>query len=166
MNEEHGLLVQSNAEMDRDANAQQAAVDLSLLPIKTSLAGHIDAVWSANQSARQSIETIMVKCLRDRAGEFDPDVLTRMKAQGITDPVFMMIPDIKCRAAIAWLREAMLPPGEVPFRIEPTPVPDLPAHMYEAAKAKVAEQLQQKLMVEGKTPDQLSPIEFIKVGEQ
>ena len=165
MNEEHGLLVQSNAEMDRDANAQQAAVDLSLLPIKTSLAGHIDAVWSANQSARQSIETIMVKCLRDRAGEFDPDVLTRMKAQGITDPVFMMIPDIKCRAAIAWLREAMLPPGEVPFRIEPTPVPDLPAHMYEAAKVKVAEQLQQKLMVEGKTPDQLSPIEFIKVGD-
>lgn len=133
--------------------------------ILSALASHIDAAWAANKSAKQPIEQELLKCMRQRNSEYDPDVLQRLNGQGDTDPIYVSITDIKCRASIAWIKDAMLPQGEVPFKVDHTPVPDLPPEMEEIVKSRVAAGLHQKLAQSGMTVDQIDQGMFTEVAQ-
>lgn len=153
------------------AGTWQAEKDAELvpqpeLPVVPALAGHIDRAWAANKSAKQPIEEILLQCARQRDGKYDPEVLEMLKKQGETDPVYTMITDIKCRAAVAWIKDAMLPSGEVPFKVDPSPIPDLPPEMEGIAKAKIVGGLQQRLMETGLAPEQITREMMIEVAEQ
>jgi hypothetical protein len=162
-----GLLLVMNPEQ-----AQQYELNQSELqedqnkPVISSLASHINSAWSANKTAKAPIEKILLECLRQRNGEFDPEVLERLKQQGETDPIFMMITDIKCRNAAAWLTDAILPSGEKPFHFSPTPIPTLPAEMNQYAKVKIVKGLQQKMAETGMKMQELDRETVLEVGEQ
>jgi hypothetical protein len=66
----------------------------------------------------------MLRALRQRNGQYEPDKLQQIKAQGGSE-IYMMITEVKCRAAESWLRDILLDSGTPPWDIVPTPIPDL-----------------------------------------
>lgn len=123
------------AETQREANAQNAQ------PVIQGLAGHVNKRWQVARLAKRELEERMLKCLRRRNGEYDPEKLAEIQAQGGSE-IFIQLTSVKCRAATSWLRDTLLGTGsDRPWSIEPTPLPDLPANIVEELKAKMAAQL-------------------------
>lgn len=91
-------------------------------PMIQGLVGHIQKCWSEAKSAKETtIEPRMLKSLRQRRGEYDPDLKAQLQSQGST-LIYMMLTSNKCRSAAAWLREAL---ADMPWECEPTPVADI-----------------------------------------
>lgn len=123
-------LVRSNQQLD----AEQAAADAAYAqqaypqaqePVITGLVAHVRRCWEAARDAKQPIERDMLKALRQRKGEYEPDKLADIRAAGGSE-IFMMVTETKCRGAESWLRDILLDEGSVPFDLKPTPMPDLP----------------------------------------
>ncbi len=92
----------------------------------SDLAANLRKRWDAALRAKQSeIDERLLKCRRQRNGEYDPDVLAEINKFG-GSTVYMLLTSVKCRAAAAWIRDVLIPPGEQPWSIEPTPLPKLP----------------------------------------
>lgn len=164
-----GLVMVMNLDQAESWEHQQAEAiqESQNKPYISSLASHISAAWSANKTAKYPIEKILLQCMRQRNGEFDPDVLEQLRKQGEIDPIYMMITDIKCRAAASWLTDAILPAGgEKPFHFKPTPIPTLPPQMNDFAKAKIVKGLQAKMAESGMKIQDLDRETVLEVGEQ
>ena len=114
-------------------------------PAMISLANHVKKRWDAALNAKQGsgiecgIEYRLLKSLRQRSGIYEPDKLAKILKFGGSD-IYMNLTSVKCRAAEAWIRDVMLPPGDKPWGISPTPEPDLP----EAKEVMIAEQVQEE----------------------
>jgi hypothetical protein len=80
--------------------------------------------WDVAKIAKKPIEDEMLRALRQRNGQYEPDKLQQIKAQGGSE-IYMMITEVKCRAAESWLRDILLDQGTPPWDIVPTPIPDL-----------------------------------------
>jgi hypothetical protein len=72
-----------------------------------------------------SIEQTLQNCYMQRMGVYPADELALL--DGIN--VFVPLTDMKCMAAEAWLRDMLAGVMDMPFTIDPTPIPDLPARM-------------------------------------
>lgn len=109
--------------MQRES-AQQAENDNNQ-PVIQGLAGHVRKTWNTNWRAKQEVEERMLKSLRQRRGQYDPDVLSAIQDTGGTQ-VYMMLTANKCRAATSWLTDTLMGAGEEkPWTIRPTPMPDI-----------------------------------------
>lgn len=86
-----------------------------------------NAIWRNGVSVHEW----MMRCLRMRNNEHDPDVA---KALGPID-VYMPLGSMKCRAGAAWIRDTLANAEEKPWTIEPTPIPELSADGRMAARA-------------------------------
>lgn len=134
-----GLIrIQSNAEMQ--AQERQEANDRQQAPLILGLAAHLHSLWEPARLAKRPIEQKMLKALRQRNGDYEPEKLAEIRQQGGSE-VFMMLTETKCRAAESWLRDIMLDTGDLPWDIQPTPIPDLnpslSAKIHEAFAKKV-----------------------------
>lgn len=121
-------------------------------PLILGLASHLRKCWDAARQAKKPIENIMLKGLRQRNGEYEADKLNQIKQQGGSD-IYMMITEVKCRAAESWLRDILLETGTPPWDLQATPIPDLePGHTQDLQNEFAAEVVK---MVEqnGKAPD-------------
>jgi len=115
------------------------------------LAAHLRLCWEAAKRAKKPIENIMLKGLRQRNGEYEADKKAQIQAQGGSD-IYMMITEVKCRAAESWLRDILLDTGTPPWDLQPTPIPDLtPDHTAELQQALAAEVLR-TVEMEGQAP--------------
>lgn len=134
------------AETQREANAQNAQ------PVIQGLAGHVNKRWQVARLAKRELEERMLKCLRRRNGEYDPEKLAEIQAQGGSE-IFIQLTSVKCRAATSWLRDTLLGTGaDRPWSIDPTPIPDLPTNVQEELKAKMATELM-NVYAQGVQPD-------------
>jgi hypothetical protein len=126
----------SNAEIEKTdkerEEARRKAEETNNNPVVSSLAGHVRAAMTAAEFARTTVSERILSSLRQREGEYEADVLKLIKESNGTE-VFMLLTDTKCRALEAWLIDIMLPSGERPWAIEPTPVPDLPQNIIRKA---------------------------------
>jgi hypothetical protein len=120
------LRVVSNSELvqqeQQAAEAELAARQSSELIL--GISGYLRLCWDAAKRAKTDIETKMLKAMRQRNGEYEPDKLAAINKQG-GSTVYMMITEVKCRAAESWLRDIMLDTGSPPWDIQATPLPDL-----------------------------------------
>lgn len=80
-----------------------------------------------------SVEYTLGRCYRQRAGVYEPEELALV--DGID--IFVPLTDMKCMAAEAWLRDMLINAIDMPFTVEPTPIPELP----ERLKTKVLRDL-------------------------
>lgn len=96
-------------------------------PIITSLASYVRGCWTTARIAKeQTVEKRFFQSVRQRRGEYDPDVLTKIREQGGSE-IYMMLTSVKCRGASSWLRDVLLGTGsEKPWGLRPTPLPSLP----------------------------------------
>jgi hypothetical protein len=107
--------------------AQQPAMVIDDEQALTALAGHVRAAWGRNKLAKEKIDLELLKCLRARRGVYSAAELGQIQSSnGGMNIVFTDLTETKCRAASAWIREIVLPVGEKPWGITPTPLPDLP----------------------------------------
>jgi hypothetical protein len=161
------LRVVSNAELDRQATAERerAAQVAQSSPLLTGITGYIRTCWDAARISKQPIETDMLKALRQRNGKYEPDKLGQIRRAGGSE-VYMMITEVKCRAAESWLRDILLDSGEPPWDLEPTPLPDLSPEQRTKMEEMYGQQLMMVIQQSGVAPDSLEMERLKSMMEQ
>ena len=114
------LVKQEDEEATRRAMQERQAE-----PLMLGLASYLRGAFDAANRAKDPIERAMLKALRQRNGEYEPTKLAQIQRQGGSE-IYMMITEVKCRAAESWLRDILMDTGTPPWDIKPTPLPDLP----------------------------------------
>lgn len=94
----------------------------------SGLATYIKSVFEENKNVRQTsgIEEKLFQSLRSYNGNYDPEDLAKIRESGGGSEIYMNLTPTKCRAAISWIRDIMMPAKETAWGFEPTAVPDLP----------------------------------------
>jgi hypothetical protein len=146
--------------MESERELQRKAEDNMNKPEISRLSSHINKLWQAAYDAKQTnaIEDLLLQCRRQRNGEYDPNILAEIKKQGGSE-VFMMLTNVKCRAAAAWIRDVLIPPGDKPWSIEPTPLPELPEDELVKIQTEVTQEAAIMMMsqgIEAITPQQIA----------
>lgn len=134
------------AAQDRQQEQDRALQERQNQPVVLGLTAYVRECWDAARIAKKPIETLMLRALRQRGGEYEPDKLNQIRSTGGSE-VYMMLTEIKCRAAESWLRDILMDQGQPPWDMQPTPLPELsPKHQAELEEAfgqSVVQQLQQ-----------------------
>jgi hypothetical protein len=134
------------------AEERAAAQQANSQPVVQALNGYIRKQWMSSMMAKQMTSEIkMLKSVRARRGEYDPDKLAQLREQG-SSTIYMMITSNKCRAASSWLRDTLVTASEdKPWTIEPTALPDLPPNEVEGILAQAQAEVEQ-LYLNGTPP--------------
>lgn len=126
----------SNEELLQKEAADRAALQAAqAAPEIVGLAGYVRQCFSAAMTARQQHEQDMLKALRARNGEYDPEDKQAIAQQGGSD-LYMRITSTKMRAAQSWLKDIYLT-NERPFTLDTTPEPDLGIDLEAAVQQQV-----------------------------
>lgn len=134
--------VRSNTDLENERLSKSEAEAAQNKPFITGLAGEIKSKWEVARFARNMIEERIIDSLRRRNGEYAPDKLAQIRSQGGSE-IYMMLTSIKCRSAIAWIEDILFPPGDKPWKVSPTPIPELDSDTEETIKQYVAAEAQQ-----------------------
>jgi len=94
-----------------------------------SLSNYIRKCWDEAKTAKQVLTERLLRCERQRRGEYDPDKRMEISEQGGTD-IFMMLTDVKCRAAESWIKDVMLSSDRT-WSLSPTTEPSVPPEFRE-----------------------------------
>lgn len=138
------------AKQEREA-AERALQERQNQPVILGLAAYLRQCWDAARLAKRPIEEKMLAALRQRNGEYEPDKLQQIRAQGGSE-VYMMITEVKCRAAESWLRDILLDSGSPPWDLQATPIPDLSPAQDKEIQAMFAERVLKIVEEYGQAP--------------
>ena len=132
--------------LQREAEEPPKVQDITAPRTDTALAGHVRRAWGDNKLAKERIDLKLLDCLRARRGVYSPAQIAQIQqSSGGANIVWVDLTETKCRAASAWIREIVLPVGEQPWGIDPTPMPDLPQQIKNAIVTKALGQAQQAM---------------------
>ena len=92
---------------------------------ESELSRHIHSCWDKARNAKLEITERLLKCERQRRGVYDPDRAMEISRTGGSD-IFMMLTDIKCRGASAWIKDVMINMQDRPFQLDPAEEPAIP----------------------------------------
>ena len=147
------LRVVSNSELARQERevSDRALAERQNQPVILGLAGYLRQCWDVAQMAKKPIEYIMLRALRQRNGQYDADKLQQIRGQGGSE-IYMMITEVKCRAAESWLRDILLDNGSPPWDLQATPIPDLSPAQTKDVQAIFAERVMKMIEEYGKAP--------------
>lgn len=135
-------LVPAGSVADLERESQKRNSNMQQTATIQGLAAHARKRWETARDSRHDLEERMLECLRQRNGDYDPDLLSDIKNQGGSE-IFVRTTSVKCRAATSWLRDTLLGKGtDKPWSIDPTPEPQLPEDILNVIKAELAAQLQ------------------------
>lgn len=139
------VMVKSNYDLDNERKADEEAKAAQNQPIIAGLSGHIRNVWEQARFSRNTIEERMLDGLRRRNGEYSPQKLSQIRQFGGSE-IFMMLTQIKCRAAEAWINDVLFPAGDKPWSVEHTPIPEINPEMEQALAEYVKQEAEQWMM--------------------
>lgn len=95
----------------------------------SALARHIQGAYREAVTYKNiSITQELLRCDRQRRGEYEPEQLKVILEGGGSD-IYMMIPDIKARAASSWIKDVIASAGSRPYDLAPSENPELPPEM-------------------------------------
>lgn len=147
------------AQAERDE--REALAERQSQPLLTGLQGYLRQCWSAARIAKRPIESRMLDAMRQRSGEYDPSRLNAIRQHGGSE-IFMMITEVKCRAAESWLRDILLTEGSPPWDISPTPIPSLSPD----AMKEIEDKITQRILLQLQNGEQvLSQTEMAEMRE-
>lgn len=120
----------------RLSGIESKALDPLSKPRIIQLAALIDDCYEeARFHFDQDIAPRLQDCLRRKKGEYSPDRLAKIREQGGSQN-YANITETKITSALAWLSDILVPPGQNPFKLIPTPIPSLSeADLQKAAMA-------------------------------
>lgn len=141
----HPLLpVLSNDDLAREVEIKGRELEaMQYRPGVSGLAAYIDTCWQAAKLAKVEIEEELLKCLRQRKGEYDPSDLAIIRQAGGAE-IYMMITSVKCRAIESAIKDILgTTSGDRAWAIKPTPVPDTIKHVDEMADQQLQMEMHQ-----------------------
>lgn len=125
-----------------DAQAAHAASKESE-QVVNNLSAYVGRCWEKAKMAKLPIEQQMLKAVRARRGEYDPDKLGKIREGGGSE-IYMMLFSTKARQLKALLADVLIGPGtDKPWTITPTAKPDIPPNLVEEVAAGVSQQVAQ-----------------------
>jgi len=140
------------ADLEREAEKRNS--ELQQQPMIQGLAAHVRKRWEISRDSKRDLEERMLECLRQRNGDYDPDIEAQIRAQGGSD-IFIQLTSVKCRAATSWLRDTLLGSGnDKPWSISATPEPELPQNIMDELQAELAMQITTHLQQTGQMVDE------------
>ena len=153
-----GLTILRVVDNETLARAEQERIDRELAarqndPFVLGLVAYLRECWDAARIAKKPIEYIMLRAMRQRNGEYEADKLQQIREQGGSE-IYMMITEVKCRAAESWLRDILLDQGTPPWDLQPTTIPDLPPDAEDQLQQAVARRLVDIMQQTGQAPAQ------------
>ena len=131
--------------LDAEKEKVPETTDIAGSETESALAGHVRLAWNRNKLAKERIGLKLLACLRARRGIYSAQELAMIESLGGGNIVWHDLTEVKCRAASAWIREIVLPVGEQPWGVDPTPMPDLPAGIKKAVVNKALKKAQQTM---------------------
>lgn len=142
------LMVQNNEQYleQQRAEIQKRVEERQNTPVILNLASYVRRCWDAARDAKRPIEERLLKCLRQRSGNYDPQKLAEIKQVG-GSTVYMMLTDEKCSAAEAWIEDTLISNDELPFGLDNTPDPDLSPQQLAYLKQQVITEAQQEIQM-------------------
>jgi hypothetical protein len=117
-------LIEKNNEVDVRAEGDMKSNTL----FESSLASYVNKCWAEAKTAKEEVLERLLKCERQRRGVYDPDRAAEIAKTGGSD-IFMMLTDVKCRAAESWIKDVMLNQQERVFELKPSKEPQMPKEM-------------------------------------
>lgn len=123
---------------DGDENAESPFIG-------NALAGYIWSSWSRNKRARDIIENRLLACLRARRGIYAVADTQTMWTDGAGDPIYLAYAATKMRQAEGALRDLLLPDGDRPWGLNPSPIPELPEEVEASILQDAAAQARQQM---------------------
>lgn len=151
-------VVSNKQRMDADAAIENVQSTEQPFASESALAGHIRKSWERNKLTKSKIALRLLKCLRARRGLYSEAEISQMQSNGGLNFIFTDLTETKCRAASAWVREVVMPIGERPFQLDPSPVSDLPLELKQMIVAAAAAKAQKVMLQVAQTmqpPQQL-----------
>jgi hypothetical protein len=148
------LRVVNNTELARQEReiTDRALQERQNQSVILGLAAYLRECWDVAQMAKRPLEQKMLQALRQRNGEYDASKLQQIRTQGGSE-IFMMITEVKCRAAESWLRDILLDNGTPPWDLNPTPIPDLSPTQSKEVQSIFAERVLKMVEEYGKAPN-------------
>ena len=118
-----------------DGEAHAANTQIQMQPVITGLAAWTREKWSVlSDHKRGEVEERLTSCLMARNEEYPPDKLAKIRSMGSSEQYIGVVSE-KCRAATAWLGDAVLGTGEEkPWSIRPTAMPQMSPEDEQAIK--------------------------------
>lgn len=161
------LRVVDNTTIDRQEKeaTDRALSDRQNLPVILGLTGYLRECWDAARIAKKPIEDIMIRALRQRNGEYEPEKLVQIQKQGGSE-VYMMITEVKCRAAESWLRDILMDSGTPPWDLNATPIPDLGPKQTKDLEDQFAERVLTMIQEMGQAPNKAEMAEIREMVSQ
>jgi hypothetical protein len=139
---------------DLEAQARRESLAQNNKPLIQGLASHVRERWTTAKDSKRELEERMLRCLRQRKGEYDPEILSEIVQQGGSQ-IYVKLTSVKCRAATSWLRDTLLGTGaDKPWQLMPTPMPSLPEEKIQALQARMAAELMNMYAAGGVPPDE------------
>ena len=99
-------------------------------PVVLSLVNYVRSCYAEAKSSKTDVTERLLKCERQRRGEYDPDRLAMIRETSGSD-IYMMLTDIKCRASESWIKDVMMNAGEKSWSLRPTAEPSVPDYLSE-----------------------------------
>ena len=134
-------------------------------PVILGLTGYLRQCWDVAEMAKRPIEQIMLRAMRQRNGEYEADKLQQIRSQGGSE-LYMMITEVKCRAAESWLRDILLDNGSPPWDLDATPIPDLSPAQSREVQAVFAEKVLEIVQNSGQAPSAAQMAEMKEMVSQ
>ena len=160
-----GLLLEKNGQQILEEETNQYEVGKIREQFESSLALYIQDVWNRNKQAKRDVEQRMLKSLRQRNGEYDPQKLAMIRLTEGSE-IFTMLTYIKCKAAEAWLSEAYSPIRGKSWALNHTPIPDLSPDILQKIGNRVLDQIALAAQVyQGESGREVTPEEFNQVAQ-
>jgi hypothetical protein len=149
------------AQMQADERKQAEATQAQ--PVIAGLAAHVKKCFDAAYQAKQhQVEERLLKCVRQRRGEYDPEILAEIRKAGGSE-IYMMLTGNKCRSAASWIKDVMFGvKDEAPWDIQPTREPELPPSFLPEISQRAAQEalmFEMQLGMPVVTPDRMK--EFV-----
>ena len=127
-----GVIVASPEELydEELTQAEQEGVDFEETKATeaeySALASHILKNFETNKNAKKDsgIEEEIFNSLRDYNGNYSPEDLSKIAAEGGSS-IYMNLTATKSRAAMSWIRDILLSANQEAFSIKATPIPTL-----------------------------------------
>ena len=134
--------------LQEEETAKQAALSASQTqPVVSNLVSYFNQRWNLAREAKRPIASRMRQNLRQRQGIYEDAKLQAIRNQGGTE-IYANITNQKCRAATAWLRDALLGDGkDKPWGVTPSPIPELPPELEQEAQAEAQQRVMQAYMM-------------------
>lgn len=147
-------LMPAKSVADMEAEAKSRSDELQNQDYIQGLAAHARTRWEEARDAKQDLEERMLQCVRQRNGEYDPDIVAEIESQGGSD-IFVQLTSVKCRAATSWLRDTLLGTGnDKPWAIEATPQPELPEEVMQGLQAQLSTEIMGVMQQTGQMPSE------------